>query len=302
MRASIALQPAVAAQRCPSRLQRPRAAAAALQRAPAPAAAPQTVGLRWAAQPDRPLAAGPAAATAAAAAGRRLSLRCSASAQPVAASAEPLDTVSEVARQNLKKAANSCRRYGWISFWVQLVLNSVAAVVLLFSLAFTSQNGPSISLYLTFFGILLGFLSIFWSFGYVRLSRKLRAFLEAPNLDVAPKIRRSDVITMLERGATINVLGAGLTMLGLSATIGVLLAKTLTSATVNPFLATSSTNWNPVLAFDVFNVQATTNALLSHFFSLVSSLHLLRTIANRPSPAHMMATGGGSSSPKPAAA
>lgn len=129
------------------------------------------------------------------------------------------------------------------------------------------QNGPSISLYLTFFGILLGFLSIFWSFGehcaaslnadgrcsalsaaaaaavsgaapiqpapwhppelaalpagrnschacvfkfcvypcthaysgYVRLSRKLRAFLEAPNLDVAPKIRRSDVITMLER-------------------------------------------------------------------------------------------------------
>lgn len=53
----------------------------------------------------------------------------------------------------------------------------------------------------------------------------------------------------------INVLGAGATMLGLSATIGVLLAKTLTSATVNPFLATSSNNWNPVLAFDVFNVQ-----------------------------------------------
>jgi hypothetical protein len=51
------------------------------------------------------------------------------------------------------------------------------------------------------------------------------------------------------------VLGAGATMLGLSATIGVLLAKTLTSATVNPFLATSSSNWNPVLAFDVFNVQ-----------------------------------------------
>ena len=139
MRASIALQPAVAAQRCPSRLQRPRAAAAALQRAPAAAAASQTVGLRWAAQPDRPLAAGPAAAAVAAAGGRRLSLRCSASAQPVAASAEPLDTVSEVARQNLKKAANACRRYGWISFWVQLVLNSVAAVVLLFSLAFTSQ-------------------------------------------------------------------------------------------------------------------------------------------------------------------
>ena len=58
------------------------------------------------------------------------------------------------------------------------------------------------------------------------------------------------------QGAIINVLGAGATMLALSATIGLLLAKTLTSATVNPFLASSSTTWNPVLAFDVFNVQA----------------------------------------------
>lgn len=165
--------------------------------------------------------------------------------------------VSEVARQNLKKAANACRRYGWLSFWVQLVLNTVAAVVLLFSLAFTSQvwfapclalshavdplpclccrvgaalrrltsapactsqkvsapclkhasslrcvllqNGPSISVYLTLFGIVLGFLSLFWSFGYVRLSRKLRAFLDATNMDAAPKIRRSDVISMLEK-------------------------------------------------------------------------------------------------------
>lgn len=206
MRAALALQPAAA----PARLQRPTAAPAAQQRAPAPVAAQQRVGSsRWAAQAGLPLAAGRGgAATATAAAGRRLSLRCSSSAQPAAASTEPLDMVSEVARQNLKKAANSCRRYGWISFWVQLVLNSVAAVVLLFSLAFTSQvrqgsacccalaggccwacphalpccqasckapclpapppglqNGPSISLYLTFFGILLGFLSIFWSFG-----------------------------------------------------------------------------------------------------------------------------------------
>lgn len=61
------------------------------------------------------------------------------------------------------------------------------------------QNGPGISLYLTLFGIVLGFLSLFWSFGYVRLSRRLRAFLDAPTLDAAPKIRRSDVIAMLEK-------------------------------------------------------------------------------------------------------
>jgi hypothetical protein len=46
-------------------------------------------------------------------------------------------------------------------------------------------------------------------------------------------------------------------------------------------------------------LQATTNALLSHFFSLVCSLWLLRIIANRPSAAAVMvstSSGGGSSS------
>lgn len=31
------------------------------------------------------------------------------------------------------------RRYGWISFWTQLVLTTIAAVILLFSMAFTAQ-------------------------------------------------------------------------------------------------------------------------------------------------------------------
>lgn len=196
--------------------------------------------------------------------------------------------MSEVAKENLAKAANACRRYGWISFWTQLVLSTISAIILLFSLAFTSQNSPSISLYLTLFGIIMGFLSTFWSFGYTRLSLKLKTFMEASSVQSVPKIRRSDVINMLEKGAIINVLGASATLLALQATIGLLVAKTLTSATVNPFMATNTTAWNPVLAFDVFNVQATTNALLSHFFSLVVSLWMLRVIANRPSAATVM--------------
>lgn len=200
------------------------------------------------------------------------------------------DILSEVARLNLKNAANACRRCGWLSFWVQLILTTVAAVIILFSLAFTAQAaGPSIANYLTLFGIFMGFLSTFWSFGYMRLATKLRAFLEASSLEDAPKIRRSDVINMLEKGAIINVIGAGAAMLALQATIGLLVAKTLSSATVNPFLASNTATWNPVLAFDVFNVQATTNTLLAHFFSLVSSLWLLRIIANRPSAAQVVA-------------
>jgi hypothetical protein len=45
---------------------------------------------------------------------------------------------------------------------------------------------------------------------------------------------------------------------------------------INPFLAG---NYNPVLALDVFLVQAATNTLLGHFLSLLCSLWLLNVIS-----------------------
>lgn len=69
-----------------------------------------------------------------------------AAAAPVPGGTEPASSsgsaevqMSEVAKENLAKAANACRRYGWISFWTQLVLSTISAIILLFSLAFTSQ-------------------------------------------------------------------------------------------------------------------------------------------------------------------
>jgi hypothetical protein len=41
----------------------------------------------------------------------------------------------------------------------------------------------------------------------------------------------------------------------LQATVGLLVAKTLTNATANPFLAGGAGSYNPVLALDVFLVQ-----------------------------------------------
>ena len=198
------------------------------------------------------------------------------------------DSIPDVARQNLESASNACKRFGWIAFWFQLVLTIVAAVIILFSMAFTSQQGPQVSLYLTLFGIMTGFISTFWSFGYTRLARKLQMYVDSGASGAIPRIRRTDVINMLEKGAILNILGAGASMIGLQATIGLLVAKTLTTATVNPFLASNTNTWNPVLAFDVFNVQATTNTLLSHFFSLIVTLWLLRKIANRPSAARVV--------------
>lgn len=60
---------------------------------------------------------------------------------PAASPPPTLDPEVEDARERLRRAALSCSRWGWLSFWVQLVLCTVAAVITLFSMAFTSQVG-----------------------------------------------------------------------------------------------------------------------------------------------------------------
>lgn len=51
------------------------------------------------------------------------------------------DHIGEAARKALGKATTALKRYGWVSFWVQLTLSVVSGVVLLFSVAFTAQVG-----------------------------------------------------------------------------------------------------------------------------------------------------------------
>ena len=62
------------------------------------------------------------------------------------------------------------------------------------------------------------------------------------------------------------------------ATTGLLFAKTLSVAAQNPYL--SGQAFNPVLALDIFLVQAASNCLLAHFIGAVVSLWLLRAISD----------------------
>ena len=79
-------------------------------------------------------------------------------------------------------------------------------------------------------------------------------------------------------GVIINLVGLGSTLLGIQALVGVLVAKTLSNATANPFATSSAAMYNPVLALDVFLVQAASNTLLGHFLSLACSLWLLNIV------------------------
>ena len=92
------------------------------------------------------------------------------------------------------------------------------------------------------------------------------------------RVRKGDVVATLRAGCYVNLAGLASTLLGLQATVGLLVAKTLTNATANPFLAGGAGSYSPVLALDVFLVQASTNTALAHFVSLVASLWLIKVV------------------------
>ncbi|KAL3693837.1 hypothetical protein R1sor_007488 [Riccia sorocarpa] len=180
--------------------------------------------------------------------------------------------------KRLERTAGYFRRLGSLGFWGQLVCTVVSAIILAFSIVVSGAATAPVTLYLTTAGIVAAFLSVFWSFGYMRLSQRLRATIDDPTK--APP--RAQVVKNLKNGIVINLLGMGATLLGMQATVGVLVAKALTSS-AQPFL--QGQGYSPVLALDVFVVQASTNAICSHFLGLVFSLELLRSVTlSQPPP------------------
>ncbi|GKV43177.1 hypothetical protein SLEP1_g50502 [Rubroshorea leprosula] len=182
------------------------------------------------------------------------------------------DTEKAKVSKRLENTSRYFRRLGSLGFWVQLVCTMVAAVILSFSVVITGQISSPATFYATAGGIAAAFVSVFWSFGYIRLADKLKSTASEPSK--APP--RADVIKGLRNGIVLNLLGMGATILGMQATVGLLVAKALTSS-ANPYQRVSP-GYSPVLALDVFLVQASANTILSHFLGLVFSLELLRWV------------------------
>ncbi|BAT93904.1 hypothetical protein LR48_Vigan02g240900 [Vigna angularis] len=186
----------------------------------------------------------------------------------------------EQVAKRLEKTARYFKRLGNLGFWGQLVCTVVAAVILSFSVVITGKVTSPATFYATAGGIVAAFISVFWSFGYIRLSEKLRKTANDP----AKAPPRADVVKGLKNGIVMNLLGMGAAILGMQATVGLLVAKALTTS-ANPYYQGISPGNSPVLALDVFLVQASANTILSHFLGLVFSLELLRSVTLPPSEA-----------------
>ncbi|XP_022762358.1 protein TIC 21, chloroplastic-like [Durio zibethinus] len=175
--------------------------------------------------------------------------------------------------KRLERTSRYFMRLGNLGFWGQLVCTVVSAVILSFSVVITGKITSPAAFYATAGGIVAAFISVFWSFGYIRLSEKLKRTANDPSK--APS--RADVVKSLKNGIFLNLLGMGAAILGMQAKVGLLVAKALTSST-NPYYQGISPGYGPVLALDVFLVQASANTILSHFLGLVFSLELLRSV------------------------
>ncbi|KAI4969433.1 hypothetical protein ZWY2020_000347 [Hordeum vulgare] len=182
--------------------------------------------------------------------------------------------------KRLEKTSRYFKNLGTLAFWSQLVCTTVSAGILSFSAVATGNATSPFTFYATGLGIVAAFMSVFRSFGYIRLSKTLRRTATEP----AKAPPRAAVVKNLRNSIVLNVVGMGVAVLGMQATVGALVAKALTTSSV-PYYQGISTGQSPVLALDVFLVQASANTILSHFLGLSSSLELLRSVTISPADA-----------------
>ncbi|KAJ6345800.1 hypothetical protein OIU78_008459 [Salix suchowensis] len=83
--------------------------------------------------------------------------------------------------KRLENTSRYFKRLGNLGFWGQLICATVAAVILSFSVVVTGKIPSPPTFYATLGGIAAAFISVFWSFGYIRLSEKLRKTANDPS-------------------------------------------------------------------------------------------------------------------------
>lgn len=185
--------------------------------------------------------------------------------------AEPEDTNLST---NVLKIVRALNIAGWVGFWSQLVLAIISSLILLFAIVSrnagnTANNpGTGAGLFLAFSGLVAVYLSIFWSYRYTLMAKKLRGSENRPS--------RADTVKQLKIGLIISFVGMFITLLGAEAIVGVLVAKSLSQPQNALINADFSRLVQPI---DIFIVQANTNTVLAHFLGLVTSVWLLDRIS-----------------------
>jgi hypothetical protein len=179
----------------------------------------------------------------------------------------------------IRRISGAFRRFGWISFWIQIVLGVIASLALLFAVASLSARsagasnpGAGAGLFFSGLGLLGVYISAFWAFRYTRVGRLLRS------KDETRRPKPKDAIRVLKLGLFISLGGMLLTLIGAEATVGALLAKALSQPQGAAVFGVPSNVSQYVQPLDIFVIQANTNILLAHFVGLVFTLWVMNSL------------------------
>ena len=185
---------------------------------------------------------------------------------------------AEIGRR-LVLASEKMRKWGWAGFWAQLTLSLVSGVSVAFASAFLAAEGSSGGamaggVALALGSLALALLSTAWTFGYVRLGKRLAASAQS---DVTKAPQKKSLLGRLKTGVVFNVVGMLLVAVSGQITVGLLLAKSMTAGFSFGFGARMQQL--PVTSLDMLVLQAINNLLLSHLVGLIANLWLVVRIS-----------------------
>tara|TARA_B100000524_G_scaffold205761_2_gene107513 strand:+ start:372 stop:1139 length:768 start_codon:yes stop_codon:yes gene_type:complete len=162
-------------------------------------------------------------------------------------------------------------KWGWISWWPQIVLSVVSAVLLLFT---DSVRRPALDAAvlvgrsLALAGIAASFAGVFFTWSFTRLARR---FEKKPPSIADATSRASRLISI---STAVNLAGMAISIIGAECIVGTLAAKSLTQG-ATLLMGAGAT---PIQALDVLVVQANTNTLAAQFFGLLASMRMQRAV------------------------
>ncbi|MDM9383056.1 MULTISPECIES: DUF3611 family protein [unclassified Chlorogloeopsis] len=185
-----------------------------------------------------------------------------------------VDSQSSSSRR--RAIAQVFRLTGWISFWIQLVLGVVSAIIVLLFAVFSQRPGsPSnnpgngLGVFLAVCGLVTLGGGIYLAFRYTRIGRQL---LSSNPSNHPGKL---ETVQVLRLGLMVNLIGMLLTLLGAQAIVGTLVARSISPQAITTQLFDPN---RIISGLDMLVVQANTNTVSAHFAGLVGSIWLLNRV------------------------
>lgn len=172
--------------------------------------------------------------------------------------------------------AKNIRLTAGFVFWLQLGLAVVSAAILTFAIADPNFNLKGTNpmsgtgLFFAVAGLFFLSVSIFWAFSCTRLANALQD-------DAGVYLEKTETIVKLWRGLFFNAIGLILTLIGIEAIVGTLIAKSLTQVE-GLAIYNSSQLIEPL---DLLVIQANVNTVVAQAAGILAAAWLVARIGRQ---------------------